>query len=288
MQLNLERPIVFFDLETTGINVGQDHIVQISMYKVNPSGVCRTATYYIRPVDAEGNTVHIPEQTTQIHGITDADVADKPTFRELAPVIAEFIGESDLAGYNSNKFDVPMLVEEFLRAKYPFDIRKRFLVDVQNIFHKMEQRTLKAAYRFYCNKELENAHSADADTMATYEVLLAQLDRYKDAEYVDSDGTVSKPIVNDIEELSRFSTVLQWADLVGHIGYDKQHREVFNFGKHKGKLVEEVFTEEPSYYDWMMKSEFPLSTKDCITKIWRHIREKKKLDALMRRFNVRD
>ncbi len=288
MQLHLERPIVFFDLETTGINVGQDHIVQICLYKVNPDGVCRTATHYVRPVDAKGETVHIPEQTTQIHGITDADVADKPTFRELAPMIAEFIGDSDLAGYNSNKFDVPMLAEEFLRAGYPFDIRKRHLVDVQNIFHKMEQRTLKAAYRFYCGKELENAHSADADTLATYEVLLAQLDRYKDVEYVDADGKVSKPIVNDIEALSQFTTVLQWADLVGHIGYDRQHQEVFNFGKHKGKRVEEVFTEEPSYYDWMMKAEFPLSTKECITTIWRRVRDKKKLDALMRRFNSRD
>ena len=288
MQLHLERPIVFFDLETTGINVGQDHIVQICLYKVNPDGVCRTATHYVRPVDAKGVTLHIPEQTTQIHGITDADVADKPTFRELAPMIAEFIGDSDLAGYNSNKFDVPMLAEEFLRAGYPFDIRKRHLVDVQNIFHKMEQRTLKAAYRFYCGKELENAHSADADTLATYEVLLAQLDRYKDVEYVDADGKVSKPIVNDIEALSQFSTVLQWADLVGHIGYDRQHQEVFNFGKHKGKRVEEVFTEEPSYYDWMMKAEFPLSTKECITTIWRRVRDKKKLDALLRRFNSRD
>jgi DNA polymerase-3 subunit epsilon len=285
MELQLERPIVFFDLETTGINVGQDHIVQICLYKVNPDGVRRTVTHYVRPVDAQGNTVHIPESTTMIHGITDADVADKPTFRQLAAEIAEFIGDADLAGYNSNKFDVPLLVEEFLRVGYPFDIHSRRLVDVQNIFHKMEQRTLKAAYRFYCHKELDNAHSADADTLATYEVLLAQLDRYQDTEYTAPDGTVSKPIVNDIEALSRFSTALPWADLVGHIGYDKQHREVFNFGKHKGKPVEQVFVDEPSYYDWMMKADFPLSTKACITEIWKRIRDQKKMEALLRRFN---
>ena len=275
MQLHLEKPIVFFDLETTGVNVGQDHIVQICLHKVLPDGTTQTVTHYIRPVDAKGETVHIPEVTTSIHGISDADVADKPSFRELAPAIAAFIGDADLAGYNSNKFDIPLLVEEFLRADYPFDLYCRRRVDVQNIFHKMEQRTLKAAYRFYCNKELDNAHSADADTLATYEVLMAQLDRYHDVEYTAPDGAVSKPIVNDIEALSRFSTVNPWADLTGFIGYDQQKREVFNFGKHKGKQVEKVFSDEPSYYDWMMKSEFPLSTKACITEIWRRMRDKK-------------
>ena len=289
MNLDLERPIVFFDLETTGVNVGHDHIVQICLYRVNPNGIRRSLTHYVRPVDAEGVTVHIPEASTQIHGITDEDVADKPTFRELAAEIVEFIGESDLAGYNPNKFDVPMLVEEFLRAGRQFSLSGRHLLDVQNIFHKMEPRTLKAAYRFYCGKELENAHSADADTIATYEVLLAQLERYKDVEYVDPNtGKVSKPIVNDIEALSQFSTVLRWADLVGHIAYDSQNNKVFNFGKHKGRIVYEVFKEEPSYYDWMMKADFPLSTKKCITSVWNNIRDKKKLDALMRRFNSRD
>ena len=275
MQLHLEKPIVFFDLETTGVNVGQDHIVQICLHKVLPNGTTQTITHLIRPVDAQGKTVHIPEVTTNIHGISDADVADKPSFRELASEIAAFIGDADLAGYNSNKFDVPLLVEEFLRADYPFDLKCRRRVDVQNIFHKMEQRTLKAAYRFYCNKELEGAHSADADTLATYEVLMAQLDRYHDVEYTAPDGTVSKPIVNDIEALSRFSTVNPWADLTGFIGYDPQKREVFNFGKHNGKQVEKVFNDEPSYYDWMMKSEFPLSTKACITEIWHRMRDKK-------------
>lgn len=279
MQLHLEKPIVFFDLETTGVNVGQDHIVQICLHKVLPDGSTQTRTHYIRPVDEKGETVHIPEVTTRIHGISDADVADKPTFRELAPEIASFIGDADLAGYNSNKFDVPLLVEEFLRADYPFDLKCRRRVDVQNIFHKMEQRTLKAAYRFYCNKELDNAHSADADTMATYEVLMAQLDRYRDVEYTAPDGTVSKPIVNDIEALSRFSTVNPWADLTGFIGYDQQKREVFNFGKHKGKQVEKVFEDEPSYYDWMMKSDFPLYTKKIITDIYEGMK-KQKIDQL--------
>ena len=278
MQLHLERPIVFFDLETTGVNVGQDHIVQICLHKVLPDGTTQTVTHFVRPVDGKGETVHIPEVTTRIHGISDADVADKPTFRELASEIAAFIGDADLAGYNSNKFDVPLLVEEFLRADYPFDLKCRRRVDVQNIFHKMEQRTLKAAYRFYCNKELDNAHSADADTLATYEVLMAQLDRYQDAEYTAPDGTVSKPIVNDIEALSQFSTANTWADLTGFIGFDQQQREVFNFGKHKGKQVEKVFDDEPSYYDWMMKSEFPLSTKSCITEIWHRMRDKKLKD----------
>ena len=222
-----------------------------------------------------------PRMTTtvvSIHGISDADVADKPSFRELASEIAAFIGDADLAGYNSNKFDVPLLVEEFMRVGCPFDLKCRRLVDVQNIFHKMEQRTLKAAYSFYCGKNLENAHSADADTMATYEVLMAQLDRYKDTEYVSPDGTVCKPIVNDIEALSRFTANSQWADLAGHIAYDKQHREVFNFGKHKGKPLEEVFTSEPAYYDWIIKSDFPLYTKALVTEVWKRLRDKKLRD----------
>ena len=258
------------------------------MFRVNPNGVNRIKTEYIRPADEAGHTIHIPEESTKIHGITDADVADKPTFKELAREIAGFIGDSDLAGYNSNKFDVPMLVEEFLRARCQFSILGRQLVDVQNIFHKMEPRTLKAAYRFYCGKELENAHSAEADTLATYEVLLAQLERYKDVEYVDSEGNVSTPIVNDMEELCKFSTVLQWADLVGHIGYNAQNRKVFNFGKHKGREVRAVFQEEPSYYDWMMKADFPLSTKECIAKEWRKIKDRKKLEALMLHFNNKE
>ena len=278
MLLNLKRPLVFFDLETTGVNVGSDHIVEICLHKVMPDHTTDTLVLRVRPTDAMGRTVHIPEVTTAIHGISDADVANKPSFKELAPRIADFIGDADLAGYNSNKFDVPLLVEEFLRAGHPFSLDGRHLVDVQNIFHKMEQRTLKAAYRFYCHKELENAHSADADTLATCEVLMAQLDRYQGADYTAPDGTVSQPVVNDVEALSAFTANSQWADLVGHIGYDKQHREVFNFGKHKGKTLEEVFTAEPAYYDWMMKADFPLSTKSVLATVWKRIRDRKLRD----------
>ena len=268
MQLNLTKPIVFFDLETTGVQVGSDHIVEICLHKVMPDGSTDTRVERIRPVDANGNTVHIPEATTAIHGITDADVKDKPSFRELAPSLLEYIGDADLAGYNSNKFDVPLLVEEFLRAGIDFDLKCRRLVDVQNIFHQMEQRTLVAAYKFYCGKDLENAHSAAADTIATYEVLQAQLDRYQGVDYKDRFGHVSQPVVNDINALSTFTANSSWADLAGHIGYDAKHREIFNFGKYKGKNVEEIFEKEPSYYDWMMKSDFPLSTKKLITDIW--------------------
>ena len=279
MELNLTRPIVFFDLETTGVVVGHDHIVEICLHKVNPDHSCDTLVERVRPADANGKTIHIPEECTAIHGIHDGDVADKPTFKEMAPRLLQFIGDADLAGYNSNKFDVPMLVEEFLRAGIDFDVKKRHLVDVQNIFHKMEQRTLKAAYTFYCGKNLDNAHSADADTLATYEVLKAQLDRYKDAEFVDRDGKVSCPVVNDVEALSQFTTAAQWADLAGHIGIDKHGREVFNFGKYKGEPVASVFAKEPSYYDWMMKSDFPLYTKKVITDIYDGMK-KSKVDQL--------
>ena len=283
MELNLSKPIVFFDLETTGVQVGHDHIVEICLHKVMPDGSTDTRVERIRPVDANGNTIHIPEQTTAIHGISDADVADKPSFRELAQSLYDYIGDADLAGYNSNKFDVPLLVEEFLRVGIDFDLSKRRLVDVQNIFHQMEQRTLVAAYKFYCQKDLENAHSAAADTIATYEVLKAQLDRYQGVDYKDRSGKVTQPVVNDIAALSRFTANSQWADLVGHIGYDAQRREVFNFGKHKGEPVEQVFEQEPSYYDWMMKSDFPLSTKKLITQIWDR-RKQRKLDALKAHF----
>ena len=283
MQLHLTKPIIFFDLETTGVQVGHDHIVEICLHKVMPDGTTDTRVERVRPADANGNTVHIPELTTAIHGISDADVADKPTFRELAPSLMDYIGDADLAGYNSNKFDVPLLVEEFLRAGIDFDLSCRHCVDVQNIFHQMEQRTLVAAYKFYCHKDLENAHSAAADTIATYEVLQAQLDRYLGVDYKDRSGRVSQPVVNDIAALSDFTANKQWADLVGHIGYDARQREIFNFGKYKGKAVEEIFEIEPSYYDWMMKSDFPLSTKKLITEIWNR-RRQHKLDQLKAHF----
>ncbi len=280
MKLNLTKPIVFFDLETTGVQVGTDHIVQICLLKVCPDGTEEEMTRLVRPADENGTTLPIPPETTAIHHITDAMVANEPSFAQQAAEIAAFIGDADLAGYNSNKFDVPMLVEEFLRAGINFSLDCRRLVDVQNIFHKMEQRTLVAAYRFYCNKELTGAHSADADTRATYEVLMAQLDRYKDVPFTDPNGAVTTPVVNDIDALSRFTTNQQHADLVGHIGYNKSHQEIFNFGKYKGKTLREVFAMEPAYYDWMMKANFPNSTKTVVMKVYRDIiEEKRKRDA---------
>ena len=261
MKLNLTKPLVFVDLETTGIQVGSDRIIEICLLKVAVNGEVSTLVHRVNP------SMPIPPQSTEIHGITDEMVKDKPTFKELSAEIANFIGDSDLAGYNSNKFDVPLLVEEFLRVGINFDIQNRKLIDVQNIFHKMEPRTLKAAYKFYCGKNLDNAHSAEADTMATYEILLAQIERYEGVEYEDRDGNISCPIVNDIKKLQEFTTNSNWADLVGHLGYNKDGKEIFNFGKYKGKAVEEVFIIEPAYYDWMMKADFPLSTKRVITDI---------------------
>lgn len=261
MELNLSKPIAFFDLETTGLNVGNDRIVEISIFKVLPDNTSKLITHRINPI------IPISPESTSVHGITDADVKDKPTFKELAPELNQFLEDCDLAGYNSNKFDIPLLIEEFLRAGIEFDLRNRRFVDVQNIFHKMEPRTLKAAYKFYCNKALPGAHSAEADTMATYYILKSQLDRYKEAEYEDSDGIITKPVKNDIQALHDFSYNTKNVDLVGHIVFDDKQVECFNFGKYKGKAVEEVFSKEPQYYDWMMKAQFPRSTKKVITAI---------------------
>ena len=261
MELNLTKPIVFIDLETTGINITADRIVEISMLKVMPDGKKDVHTHKINP------TIPIPPETTAIHGISDDDVKDAPTFADMAANFVQFIGNADLAGYNAIKFDFPLLVEEFLRVGIDFDLRARRLVDVQNIFHKMESRTLSAAYRFYCNASLENAHTAEADTVATYEILKAQLDRYENTEYTEKGGKKIIPVENNIKTLSEFSYYNQSADLVGQIIFNQNNVEVFNFGKHKGKTVEEVFRTEPPYYDWMMKAEFPLSTKKLITAI---------------------
>jgi DNA polymerase-3 subunit epsilon len=261
MDLNLTRHVAFFDLETTGIDISNDRIVEISIYKMSPDGSAKVRTHLVNP------TIPIPEKASRIHGITDEKVKDKPTFRDLAGDLAAFLANCDLGGYNIIKFDVPLLAEEFLRAEVDFDMRSRKIIDVQNIFHKMEPRTLKAAYKFYCEKELIDAHSAEADTMATFEVLKAQLDRYKDVPYTDPDGKTSYPISNDVDALSRFSYYNRNADLVGHIIFNETGREIFNFGKYKGKVVEEVFQQEPQYYDWMMKSAFPLYTRKVITSI---------------------
>ena len=248
MQLNLKNPLLFFDIESTGLNVATDRIVEISAVKVFPDGHTEVKTRRINP------TIPISEESRRIHGISDEDVKDCPTFQQIAKSLAQWMTGCDIAGYNSLKFDIPMLAEEFLRAGVSFDFRKRNLVDVQNIFHKMEQRTLSAAYKFYCHKDLENAHSAQADTMATYELLMAQLDRYPDLQ-------------NDVHFLADFSTKTRFADYAGRIVYHDKDIPVFNFGKHKGKPVTEVLRAEPSYYAWMMNGDFTLDTKNILTEI---------------------
>jgi DNA polymerase-3 subunit epsilon len=280
MELNLKRPIVFFDLETTGLNTSHDRIVEISILKVNTDGTEEQRTWLLNP------EMPISPEASSVHGYTDLMVANQPTFREKAPEIARFIGNADLAGYNILKFDLPMLVEEFLRVDYDFDLKSRDFIDVMNIFMKMEPRTLKGAYRFFCHAELEGAHGACADTKATYEVLKAMLDRYEGVEYEDSKGVKSQGPVNDMKELSRFSAHHQNADLSGQIIYDNEGKEVFQFGKHKGKRVEDVFRVEPSYYSWMMNNDFPLYTKQLITNINGRVVEERKLERLKEKWNI--
>ena len=248
MNLNLKKPIAFIDLETTGINVTTDRIVELSVLKISPNGKEEWMTTRVNP------EVPIPPKTTAIHGIKDEDVADAPVFKEVGKKLAAFLEGCDLAGYNAIKFDIPVLAEEFLRANIDFNFRKRRYVDVQVIFHKKEQRTLSAAYMFFCKKELEGAHGSKADTAATFEVLKSQLDRYKDLE-------------NDVEKLADFSSFNTNVDFAGRIILDENGVEIFNFGKHKGKPVETVFAAEPAYYSWMMNGEFPLYTKKVLTEI---------------------
>ncbi len=249
MELNLANPIVFFDLETTGINIVKDRVVEISVLKVMPNGKEEQKTIRVNP------GMHIPEEASKVHGIYDEDVKDCPTFKGIAKELARYIEGCDLGGFNSNRFDIPLLAEEFLRAEVDFDMSKRKFVDVQTIFHKMEQRTLSAAYRFYCDKNLEDAHTAAADTMATYEVLKAQLDRYGDQ------------LENNVDFLSKFSSQNRNVDFAGFIVLNDKGEEVFNFGKNKGMSVAKVLREQLGYYDWMLKSEFPLYTKKVLTKI---------------------
>ena len=262
MTLNLKRPLAIFDLETTGVNVASDRIVEICILKVHPDGTKETKTHRINPER------DIPLECSLIHGIYAEDVAEAPTFKELASGLAEFIGDSDLGGFNSNRFDIPVLMEEFLRVGVPFDVDNRYFVDVQNIFHQMEQRTLKAAYKFYCEKDLVNAHSAEADVLATFEILEAQVKRYENHEWEDKSGNVSVPVKNDIEALHTFTNIHKTVDFAGRMVYDIDGVELFSFGKHKGKAVEEVFKIEPSYYAWMMRGDFPMYTKKCLEKIW--------------------
>jgi DNA polymerase-3 subunit epsilon len=248
MELKLARPLCFFDLETTGTNVTRDRIVEISILKVYPDHSHESATWRVNPERP------IPPETTRIHGVSDADVKDAPTFKELAPKVVEMLKDADLAGYNSNKFDIPVLAEELMRAEQDFDLAKRRAVDVQNIFHKKEQRTLEAAYRFYCQKELKDAHSAEADTRATYEVLKGQLDRYEDLE-------------NDVNFLAEYSNRFKAADFAGFIIFNKEGVECFSFGKYKQQPVAEVLERDPGYFGWIQKAEFPLYTKKVLTAI---------------------
>lgn len=248
MQLKLKRSLAFLDLETTGINIATDRIVEISVLKISPEG---KEEWMISRINPE---IPIPAAATAIHGITDEDIASSPAFREIAKNLAAFLEGCDLAGYNALKFDIPVLAEEFLRINIDFNFRNRRYIDVQVIFFKKEQRTLSAAYKFYCDKTIVNAHSSKADTEATYEVLKSQLDMYSDLE-------------NDVEKLSDFSAHNISADLVGRIIYDENGVEIFNFGKHKGKKVEQVFRDEPAYYSWIMNGDFPLYTKKVITEI---------------------
>ncbi|MBQ3908735.1 MAG: 3'-5' exonuclease [Bacteroidaceae bacterium] len=249
MKLNLKRPIVFFDLETTGLDIANDRIVELCYIKVEPNGNEESKAMRLNPEK------HISESATKVHGISDEDVKDCPTFREIAPALAETLQGCDLAGFNSNKFDIPMLAEEFLRAGVEIDFSDRRFIDVQNIYHKMERRTLIAAYKYYCGKDLNDAHSALADTRATYEVLQAQLDMYPN------------DLKNDMDFLSDFSTMDHNVDLAGRFVYDEKGNEVVNFGKYKGKSVREVLMRDPGYYGWIIQSDFTLNTKQTLTRL---------------------
>jgi DNA polymerase-3 subunit epsilon len=275
MKLNLEKPIVFFDLETTGINIGTDRIVEISILKVFPNGNKESKTWLVNP------EMEIPQSSSDIHGITNEQVVTEPTFKELALKVSELIAGCDLAGFNSNRFDIPLLAEELMRAGIDFNMNDRKAIDVQVIFHKKEQRTLSAGYKFYCGKELEGAHGAEADTNATYEILLAQLDKYED-------------IGNTVAVLSEFSTHGKRADFAGFILLNDKDQEIFSFGKYKNRTVEEVFKENPGYYNWIKNADFPLFTKKVLQEIKERMSEPKntltdgeKLNALQQKFNLR-
>lgn len=275
MELKLTRPIVFFDLETTGVNIATDRIVEISILKIFPNGTQESKTWLVNP------EIEIPASATAVHGITNEKVVTEPTFKELANDINKLIHDSDLAGFNSNRFDIPLLAEEFLRVGIDFDMNNRKAIDVQVIFHKKEQRTLSAGYKFYCGEELNDAHSAEADTKATYEILKAQLDKYDDIE-------------NSVDALSEYSTHGKRGDFAGFILFNDKDEEIFSFGKYKGRTVEEVLKENPGYHAWIQNADFPLYTK----KVLRQIKERmaaprntmtdeEKLQALQQKFNLR-
>lgn len=275
MTLKLKKPIVFFDLETTGVNIGTDRIVEISILKVFPNGNKASKTWLVNP------EIEIPADATAVHGITNEKVVTEPTFKELAKKVNELIADSDLAGFNSNRFDIPLLAEELMRAGIDFDMKNRKAIDVQVIFHKKEQRTLSAGYQFYCGKTLEDAHSAEADTNATYEILMAQLEKYDDIE-------------NTVDALSEYSTHGERADFAGFVLFNDAGKEIFSFGKYKGRTVEEVLIENPGYHAWMQNADFPLYTKKVLREIKERMSKPKKgltdeekLKALQQKFNLR-
>ena len=260
MKLNLKIPLCFFDLETTGINVTQDRILEIAVIKAMPNGEVIKKSNIINP------TIPIPPESTAIHGISNEDVKDKPTFKEVAKEYAKFFEGADLAGFNILKFDVPVLVEEFIRADVEFDYSRKKLIDAQKIFHMMEKRNLSAAFKFYCGKDMTDAHSAEADTQATMEVLFAQIERYENQEVTDGLGKKVGVIENNMDVLHKL-TASNLVDLAGRILKNEKDEAVFNFGKHKGKAVLQVLKDEPSFYEWMMKGDFPLDTKRRLTEI---------------------
>jgi DNA polymerase-3 subunit epsilon len=279
MKLHLKKPLAFFDLETTGTDVGKDRIVEIAIIKVMPDG-------QVNMMPASRGKEHrllinpempIPIESSMVHGVYDEDVKNAPTFKELAPKLFKFLFECDLGGYNSNRFDIPLLAEEFLRAGIDFSLEGRNLVDVQVIYHIMEPRNLKAAYKFYCNKSLDDAHEALPDAIATYEVLEAMLDKYEGAQIADSKGNMYSPVVNDMEAIHALSERKKKADLAGHIVYNDNNKPIFNFGKYKGQDVEEVLRKDGGYFSWMLNAEFPLYTK----KVLKDIRESLRAQGLL-------
>ncbi|MGN7890212.1 exonuclease domain-containing protein [Dyadobacter sp. 22481] len=258
--LHLKKPLAFFDLETTGVNIVRDRIVEISVVKALVNGETEIRTRRINP------EMPIPLESSLIHGIYDEDIKDAPTFKSVAKNLSSFLDGCDLAGFNSNRFDIPMLVEEFLRVGVDFDIKNRRMVDVQRIYHMMEPRNLSAAYKFYCGKTLNNAHSAEADTIATFEVLQGQIEKYQGVIITDSHGKETEPVKNDVAALHEL-TASRIVDFAGRMVFNDKGEEVFNFGKHNGKRVIDILKNEPSFFDWMMKGEFPLDTKRKLTEI---------------------
>jgi DNA polymerase-3 subunit epsilon len=262
MKLQLTRPLVFFDLETTGLNIASDRIVELSYYKVFPNGSSEGKTFRVKPTYVmlgQELQMHISDEASAVHGIYDDDLVDCPTFQEIAQEVANVLEDADLAGYNSNHFDLPLLAEEMMRAGVSIDLKKKKMVDVFTIFQRQEPRNLVAAYRFYCGKDLTNAHSADADTMATYEVLMAQLEKYD--------------IPTDVDGLAEFTSGnLRFADFAGRVAYDAEGKEIFNFGKYKGQRVIDVFRRDPGYYSWIQQGDFPQYTKAVCMRVYLSLR----------------